>query len=386
MIWMALTKKVWLSFMIVSMERYFAFLAGFIITVSVSVQGQNSDTKEFLFLNSDHLQSIKAKMQNPSPEMRAIEKQIREGVAYFLEKGPWSVTFTPSPAISGDPHDFFSEGPYWWPDPDHPHGPYIRKDGQRNPHRFMAHKNDFKSMLQAVSVLTIAGYLYDEPRYLQRAAGLLRVWFIDEQTRMNPNLNYAQAIRNKSPGRGVGIIETHRFPKLLEFVYILEYSGKAEASLFSGMRNLFSDYLNWLMTSENGLDEKQRPNNHGSWWCTQAAAYAQFTSREALQESIFQYARDSIIAGQFEKDGRQPHELERTRSYDYSIFNLDALALLSRMAMKDSIDLWRAKTGKGTIQTGVQWMHHYIRNPREWQHEQIHKIKKRRTVVFIFCR
>src|SRR5213594_3592179 len=60
--------------------------------------------------------------------------------------GPWSVTSHRPDDVKADPHDYYSEGPYWWPDPKNPRGPYIRKDGERNPNRFQHNRSDLGDM------------------------------------------------------------------------------------------------------------------------------------------------------------------------------------------------------------------------------------------------
>ena len=55
--------------------------------------------------------------------------------------------------------------------------------------------------------LAAAYKITGERKYADHAAAHLRAWFIDEATRMNPNLQYAQAIQGRFTGRGTGIIE-----------------------------------------------------------------------------------------------------------------------------------------------------------------------------------
>lgn len=309
--------------------------------------------------------------------------ELRKVADSLLNEGPWSVTDTPGKAISGDPHDYYSEGPYWWPDPENPDGPYIRRDGERNPERFIAHKKALMNMQVAVSYLSLAGYVFDEPQYSQRAAELLRVWFIDPQTRMNPHLDYGQAIPNKSPGRGVGIIDTHRFARMVQFLPMLAGSGVWAENEQQQLKNWFADYLHWLNTSKNGLKEKRQGNNHTTWWAVQVAAYAQLTGNREMREMAYRHAKEFIIPEQIEEDGRFPKEEARTKSWSYVQFNLDAWALLCRLAENDGVKLWEFSNEKGgTVKKAIYAMLPFLVEPEKWEHQQItEKLPGRRSFL-----
>jgi hypothetical protein len=171
------------------------------------------------------LSALEEAVDHKNTDLQPYLNELRLFADAYLRKGPWSVTYIESKAVSGDPHDYYSEGPYWWPDPDDPEAPYIRRDGMRNPERFTAHKEALAEMTVAVSVLSLAGHYLKDPVYSKRAVEVLRVWFLDPETRMNPNLNYAQAIPNRSPGRNFGIIDTHIWAAWFDFLQILSGSG-----------------------------------------------------------------------------------------------------------------------------------------------------------------
>ena len=56
--------------------------------------------------------------------------------------------------------------------------------------------------------LGVAAWFFDDDPSAKQAARNLRVWFIDPETRMNPNLEHGQAIRGVNEGRGTGLIDT----------------------------------------------------------------------------------------------------------------------------------------------------------------------------------
>lgn len=312
---------------------------------------------------------------------KGLREQFRLGqkeeAAYDLKReadramslGPWSVTYHKSPAKSSNPHDYFSEGPYWWPNPEDPSGPYIRRDGEKNPDLFEFHRNDLKQMTQTALLLAAAGYCLDEPTYTKRAYELLAVWFVEEETRMNPHLEYGQAIRGHCDGRGIGIIDT---AILLRVVHAADYLMLSGYSM-DALRQWFAEYLNWMNTSKLGLEEKHYFNNHGNWWNTQAAAYAAFCGEEALLEETFESLRTNILPKQMNPDGSFADELTRTNSYTYSLYNLEATILTCEIAHYRGVDLWHFTAPEGqSAEAGISFMLPYLENPFLWQHQQIH--------------
>ena len=72
-----------------------------------------------------------------APDLEAIDRhRILEAANHYLREKPVTITAYSSPRSSGGKHDYFSEGDYWWPDPQHPDGPYIQRDGLSNPDNF----------------------------------------------------------------------------------------------------------------------------------------------------------------------------------------------------------------------------------------------------------
>src|SRR5215470_786369 len=102
-------------------------------------------------------------------------RHLRADAERRFKEGPWSVTFDRPAGLDLNYHDYYSQAPYWWPQDD-PKAPYIRKDGQTNPNRFMDNKNALNAMADAVFSLGTAAYLLDESRYAQRAARVIRIW------------------------------------------------------------------------------------------------------------------------------------------------------------------------------------------------------------------
>ena len=317
-----------------------------------------------LFTNERRIESLRA-----SFTARDLF-ELRSHAEEKLSVEPLSVTFHKSPAASGDIHDFFSEGTYWWPDPKNPGGPFIRRDGEVYPDNFQHHLNDLEKMSVATVVLVEAGVYLGERKYLDHAAKLLSVWFIDEATRMNPNLNHAQAIRGHCDGRGIGIIDTQRLVKVVHAANLLEYAGGYDA-IITSLKRWFSEYVTWLATSENGIFERDYFNNHANWYNTQIATYTAFIGGDPTP--YFDHFMTTIITKQTGEDGSFTDELTRTKAYTYSMFNLEACAILARLAEGYGVDLWRAVAANGrSIKRSVEFFKPYYENPFLWKYAQIH--------------
>lgn len=251
-----------------------------------------------------------------------------------LKAGPWSVTFHRPVGIAtkAGPNDYFSEGPYWWPNPRNPNGPYIRKDGERNPSRFVANHDDLGRMSEAVLALGMGAYLFGKNACALRAADILSVWFLEPKTRMNANLEYGQAIPGVSKGRGIGLIDLNSLIYAVQGIFLLEAAGGFDASVARSVRQWFADFLHWMTPSAKGLDEKKAGNNHATWWTAKAAAFAIFTGDSSALQMAWDDYRGYLVPSQIRPNGICPREEARTNSLSYSCFNLDAFAVICRLA------------------------------------------------------
>ena len=257
-----------------------------------------------------------------------------------------TVTATRAERSAGGPHDYFSEGLYWWPDPANPDGPYLRRDGEPNPDNFNAHRDALRAMTDAVSDLTAAYLITDDASYARDARRHLRAWFVDTATRMNPNLRYGQAIWGRNGGRFIGIIDTRELIYAALAADRLAARGQLGGEELAGVRRWFEAYAEWLVFDEFGIDERYNGNNHSSWWGAQVAAFAKTAQRADLLDTARVQYREQL-ARQLRADGLFPEELARTKPGDYSRFNLDALCTLAAVASAPGHDLWRYRTPSG---------------------------------------
>ncbi len=308
------------------------------------------------------------------PALRSLVKNADEA----LKLTPPSVTQKSKLAPDGDPHAYASTAPYFWPDPSKPDGlPYIPHDGQVNPESRTAASDLRRSedMARAVEHLALAYWFTGKAAYAEHAARLLRVWFLDPATFMKPHLNFGQGIPGKNNGRNIGIIEGGSFASVGEASGLLVGSAAWPARDGDALRAWMAAYLDWLTTSELGIQEGNEKQNHGSLYDVQVMRLALVTGRTDLAKQTAEAAKQKRIAVQIEPDGSQPLELRRTKAFSYSRLNLRALSTLATMADRVGVDLWSFSTADGrSIRKALDFLVPYVKTPAApWPYQQIVK-------------
>jgi hypothetical protein len=305
-------------------------------------------------------------------DLAEIERpRILGKASAFLDEAPVTVTAHRAERSAGGPHDFYSEGDYWWPDPDNPDGPYVRRDGISNPANFVAHRRAMVRLSEIVGTLTSAWIITGEEVYASHAREHLMAWFVDPATRMTPNLLYGQAIKGRVTGRSIGIIDTAHLVEVARGTEILGRAGALPARDFERIKNWFSDYLDWLTTHPYGQEERVHPNNHGVWWSMQVAAFASLVGRETELEWIRNQFKTVYLPEMMAADGGFPAELRRTKPYGYSLFVLDGLAGVAQAASAETDDLWAFELPDGrSLRKGIAFLYPYIEDKSAWPYRK----------------
>jgi hypothetical protein len=343
-----------------------------------------SQPRVFL-LDAESLLETRQRVREGDPALAPAIEKLRDEADKALKSGPYSVMDKDIVPPSGDKHDYYSFGPYWWPDPSKPDGlPYIRRDGEVNPKRDTGDRRPMGRMSGAVETLALAYFFTGHEPYAEHAARLLRVWFLDEATRMNPHLEYGQAIPGRTEGRGIGIIDTAGLPRLVDAVGLLQGSEHWMPGDQQGMQRWFGEYLTWLQESSHGRDEDATKNNHATWYDVQVASFALFAGQEDLAREVLERAGERRIRTQIETDGRQPHELARTKSFDYSTMNLRGMFEMATLAEHVDVDLWNYESDDGrSIRQALDWLLPFATGEREWKHEQLKGLDPQRLTPLL---
>jgi hypothetical protein len=329
---------------------------------------------------------VAEKKQIAADPNRPLPVAVRGAADRAMKEGPFSVMDKQTPPPSGDKHDYMSMGTYWWPNPKTPDGlPYIRRDGERNPEieKIPDHQN-MGRVGKLSRTLALGFYLTGNETYAARAALLLRTWFLDPATHMNPNLNFGQGIPGITTGRGTGIIDSRGLTDVVDAVGLLAISKSWTARDQKGMEKWFADYLAWLQQSPIGLDEAKAKNNHGTFYDVQVADFALFAGKPDLARDVLQQAKQKRLASQVMPDGSQPLEYERTRGFSYSVMNLDGLMQLAELGKHVGVDLWSFKTGDGrSIRHALDFLLPFAQGDKKWEHQQITDLKPQELVPLL---
>lgn len=320
------------------------------------------------------IKTVKESLAAGKKEYKPAYDKLKRDAEKALEVKPLSVVNKKQTPPSGDKHDYMSMGKYWWPDPSKPDGrPYIRKDGEVYPGTAdLPNHDDFSKLVSAVETLSLAYYFSNDERYAEHCAKLIKVWFLDKGTKMNPNMNYAQAIEGLNEGRGSGIIDVHGMPRIIDASILLQGSKHWSNENQNELKKWFGEFLTWLQESKNGKDEAKAKNNHGTWYDVLVSSIALFTGDNETAKNICSQSMSKRIKLQIEPDGSQPLELVRTTSMHYSMFNLDALFNLAKLAGSVNIDIWNYRTDDGrSIKKAIDFMAPFLLKQKKWEHKQI---------------
>ena len=305
---------------------------------------------------------------HPYPALAKVERRrVLVDAQRYLAQPPRTITSVRAPGRAGGLHDYFSEGDYWWPNPKNPNGPYIRRDGESNPANFTAHRELLIRLSLQMPALTAAWLLTKKREYADHAIAHLRAWFVTPATRMNPNLEYAQAIHGISTGRSIGIIDTVHLVEVAQAALVLERAGVLAGSDQQGTRAWFAAYLDWLTNSKHGQQERDAKNNHGSCWLLQAAGFATYTGSGAVRDDCRKRLKTILFPQQIAPNGSFALELVRTKPYSYSLFNLDILGMSAQVLSTpaDNLWTWNLPDGRG-LKTCFRFMVPYIENKKSW--------------------
>lgn len=285
-----------------------------------------------------------------------------------LTQEPVTITAFHASLSDGGTNDFYSNGDYWWPNPNTTNGlPYVQRDGETNPGNFVAHRQAIRTLKDAVAALGAAYKITGDDKYAKKAAELLKVFFLDEKTKMNPNLQYAQAIPGVSHGRGIGIIDSLHLIEIPKAVEAMEKSPAFSPEIDNGLKKWFADYVTWMTTSRNGSDEAKAANNHSVAFWLQVAVFAEFTGDEKNLAECRHRFRDVFVPMQMGQDGSFPRELARTKPYGYSIFQLDNMATLCQVLSTGGNDLWNFKLPDGRgMRKAMEFMYPYLDDKSMW--------------------
>lgn len=350
------------------MKTFGTFLLSLLLACAVCRPAQ---AQPYL-LDKEAAARVREAVQNGDTRLKPLyDRALRDADKLLAQADPTVVEKGVVPP-SGDKHDYISMGRYWWPNPDTPDGlPYVRCDGVSNPELKKFDRDrlgDFSAWLRK---LTGAYLLSGRPEYARKMASMLRTWFLDEKTRMNPNANYAQMVpgRYDGMGRPEGVLDTYSFIDAVDAATVLEEGGYLSKREMKALRDWFRTYVQWLRTSKSGVGEYNARNNHGVAYDVQTVAFALFAGEEAVARELVESFAERRLVPQIEEDGRQPLELARTTAFGYSTYNLTHLLDMCVVARTMGVDLYDA--ADGAIDRAFGYLIPFLGNGETFPYKQI---------------
>ncbi len=353
------------------------FLAGICVCTALHMAVAGST----IIWNSEGMRRVK----QSGKFQAAIKKQILRADKYLNIKPP-SVMDKKITPPSGNKHDYMTWAIYWWPDPKKPDGkPYIRRDGHINPEDYND-KTDgaaMKILFDSVPKLALAYYYTGQGKYAQKTAEILRAWFVNPKTAMNPNMNFAQGIPGRSTGRCFGIIAfSLRIHFLLDSLIMISESKYWTLADDKAMNKWLTDYKHWLQTSSLALKAARAANNHSTWFAEQLAYIQLYQGHKKSALKTVETQFKTHFNSHFTPEGAQPLELKRTRSIDYSVMNLSGWFNLCRIAELSGKNLWEYQGRNGaTLRKAADYMTKVVDGT--WSHKEIRKLKPDYTLEIL---
>lgn len=374
------------------MKKLFHLLSLIVSTIFFGCCQVDTDKVSIISILYDDalLQEAKDAIKRNDSDIMPIYTELRnyvDSISMHMEP----LTVAPNNKIriapSKDPRDYITLSPYWWPDLSKVDGvPYIRKDGNRNPevYEYMERVNS-TIFAENVQLLAVAYYFSEEEKYAEKAAEMLRAWFLDPITGMNPNMTYSQYVPGMERIRGTGIIDARRIIGAFNAAKIIENSSSWTEEDKSELQDWARAFRYWLEHSTNGLAEIKAQNNHGLW-------YDVIHQGLVMYEEDFNYLKSIIItqslpriSSQIHSDGSFPKELERTLSLHYSTFAMEALSLSDIIASKIRLNLWEfsAENDRSMI-LALEYLKPYYIAPETWPHMQINEFERDRGALLLY--
>lgn len=340
-----------------------------LLLVVFGLMSGSTNASTLLLLDKDNLDQIKAKIDRQDPFVMPAYQTLISKAEKALSMGRLSVVDKSLTPPSQDKHDYMSLGPYFWPNPKTKDGyPYIRRDGKVNPNALIDSDSPrLVRLTNALETLALAYYYTNNTKYAQRAVEMIQIWFINDTTKMNPHLKYAQGIPGTVPGRALGILDGRHFVRILDSITLIENSNLLSSKDLEVIKQWVKDYQNWLLNGEYAYDESHRPNNHGTFYDYQVVGYALYLEQPKKAKELLTNAQYIRLGSHIGSKGQNFHELERTRPLHYSLFDLEAMIGLALYSDHyDEVNFWTFTINQTSLKKAIDYVIKYKNNRDMW--------------------
>lgn len=357
--------------------KQLVFLVVLFCVSNCKTQKEEINELSLIYFNANLNQLVKKKIREQHPYFLQNYKLLIENAEYLLD-------FKPNPVInkirippSKNKHDYLSYAPYKWPDTSKVDGlPWTTRDGEINPVS-QEYDTDFKrtqEFFSAVEKLTWAFYYSDDDKFAHKAIELIRVWYINKESKVNPNINFGQGVPGAADGRKAGVQEWLQQYHVITALQIFDNAKVLPYETKVQMKSWLEYYLNWLLTDKMAIEAGNTGQNHANHYNHQIVGLLIYLDRKEEAKKIIERAKYDRIAAQILPDGKQPKEMGRTRSVHYAALNLWSLIELTFIGRSLDIDLWNFETQDGrSLKQAFNYLSPYIKTPKKWPFKEISK-------------
>lgn len=335
----------------------FIFVA---VIMAVSAMSANASDNVCLIWNMSELDNI-------SDNSR---KKLLSDADLLLTSPIPSVT-DKSTTRSNNIHNYESLAIYLWPDPSNPDGPYITHDGEVNPEYKKYDSPRLGQISYDIMNLSKAYYVSNNTKYLDRCLVLMRSWFIDSDTRMNPNFEYGQFIPGRNGGKGYPgcISEAYELTKVLEAISLLKSCNAMDKKIDKNMKKWFKKLAKWLKSSTLGRQMHDQTDNLGIIYDSFLYRISVYTGDIRTCNAIINDFTPLRLNKHIAENGHQIFELKRTRAMGYSIYNLKHIIDFCYMLEKSGTHYYSQNHER--IDAAMAFLYQYMGKKEEFPYKEI---------------
>lgn len=310
-------------------------------------------------MSREGLLEVKSAIKRNDPFIQTSFNKLSMQAEKAMVAGPFSVMQKNKIPPSGDKHDYMSVPPYAG-----------SGDGLTNPEWWLDYDRvPLEKLTQSVETLALMYFFTEKQTYADRASFLLRKWFLNPETKMNPDLEYAQKSTR------IGIIDTRFLPRIIDCIGILQNSRAWTQNDQAGMVEWCRQYsIN--VRARIDMDHKESGHNIASWYHVQMASLALYTENIELARRLLERTKPRIDTA-LNPAGGFKRELHRTRSLSYSCFHLYAMFNLASMGEQMGMDLWNFRTEDGRgLRLALDYITKYSgHGKKHWPYKEIQGTK-----------
>lgn len=325
----------------------------FLVGCSILGVGDINDRaipKEPILLDIDDLSKLKTKINGQDSVYTFLYENLLAQANKMLYEPELSVIYQPNITPEISINDYNSLAIYFWPNPDTENGfPYVKRAGSKNPQAKETDSKALKELYNHIKILTLAGYLSNDPKYYDKVTKLVDHWFFNDETRMNPNFTYTQSIPGVRSGSIGGFTEAVNLAYLLDYFIIINQKRELSEKFQYQLTKWYSEFNSWFINHPRGQELKTRKNNLGSYHDVLYIYFNHFLRNKDEIPQLLESTTKKRIKNQIDSQGRQLEALQRANSWDYSIYNLEALTIIATYAQKIGINLWTLESSEGDI-------------------------------------